>query len=345
MNEQIFPRKTLIASLLCFYFLILAPIFSFSSEFSSDQNPQFVKHCQQLLLDLNKADLVSSYYQNQLGDLYSHKDKSISEYLKFSKSYEEAIKWYRKAADQGLADAQYRLGCLYSNFEADDLLRTIAYEHDSIEWFRKAALQGHSDAQFYLGQFLDNGWETPKNPHEAMKWYMKSAQNNNPHALYALAVHFDGESDFDEAFKFYTKAAQAGDSFSQYILGGIYSHDELKSIQEYRNIINLDYERAVFWYEKAALQGERLALIRSADIYFEGKGIPRDYSAAAKWYQEAANEGFPSAQNRLGNMYLRGQGVSQDYSKAIEWHKKAADQGKSNDSMQTLGDCYFYGYV
>ena len=31
------------------------------------------------------------------------------------KQYEEAVKWYRKSAEQGDADAQYNLGCCYKN--------------------------------------------------------------------------------------------------------------------------------------------------------------------------------------------------------------------------------------
>jgi len=32
-----------------------------------------------------------------------------------SKEYAEAIKWYRKAAEQGHAEAQHRLGFCYAN--------------------------------------------------------------------------------------------------------------------------------------------------------------------------------------------------------------------------------------
>ena len=49
----------------------------------------------------------------------------------------EAVKWYRKAAEQGNADAQNWLGWMYQNGKGvppDDA--------EAVEWYRKAAEQG-----------------------------------------------------------------------------------------------------------------------------------------------------------------------------------------------------------
>ena len=49
----------------------------------------------------------------------------------------EAIKWYRKAADHGFAEAQYNIGVMYAN-------GTGVPENDAlaVKWYRKAAEQG-----------------------------------------------------------------------------------------------------------------------------------------------------------------------------------------------------------
>jgi len=47
--------------------------------------------------------------------------------------YVEAVKWYRKAADQGSANAQYFLGVIY----ADGLGVKRDYL-EAVEWFKKA---------------------------------------------------------------------------------------------------------------------------------------------------------------------------------------------------------------
>ena len=55
----------------------------------------------------------------------------------------EAVKWYRKAAEQGHSDAQNNLGACYD--EGDGVAVDKA---EAVKWYRKAAEQGHSDAQY-----------------------------------------------------------------------------------------------------------------------------------------------------------------------------------------------------
>ncbi len=61
-------------------------------------------------------------------------------------NYEEAVKWFRKAAENGYADAQNRLGARYSNGQG-----VIKDEEEAFRWFLKAAEQGHSKAQSNVG--------------------------------------------------------------------------------------------------------------------------------------------------------------------------------------------------
>ena len=63
----------------------------------------------------------------------------------FKKDDKQAVEWWRKAADQGHAAAQYKLGVAYyfgRGVEKDD--------KQAVEWFRKAADQGHAEAQYKL---------------------------------------------------------------------------------------------------------------------------------------------------------------------------------------------------
>ena len=52
----------------------------------------------------------------------------------------KAAEWFQKAADQGNADAQFWLGCMYQN--GSDVERS--YEK-AVEWFQKAADQRLAD--------------------------------------------------------------------------------------------------------------------------------------------------------------------------------------------------------
>lgn len=90
----------------------------------------------------------------------------------------EGVRWYRKAADQGLATAQFNLGCSYSDGEgvAKDLI-------EAARWYRRAADQGFSKAQNNLGLCYHKGEGVAKDYGEALKWYRKAAEQGDDAGL------------------------------------------------------------------------------------------------------------------------------------------------------------------
>ena len=84
----------------------------------------------------------------------------------------EAVKWFRKAAEQGHSDAQNKLGCCYE--EGSGVKKDLA---EAAKWYRKAAEQGNAPAQYNLGVCYKSGTGVPKNFVEAHKWHnLASAQ-------------------------------------------------------------------------------------------------------------------------------------------------------------------------
>ena len=59
--------------------------------------------------------------------------------------YSEATKWFRLAAEQGDAEAQWNLGLMYHKGRG-----VIKDDREAVRWFRKAAQQGDPDAQRFL---------------------------------------------------------------------------------------------------------------------------------------------------------------------------------------------------
>ena len=57
----------------------------------------------------------------------------------------EAVKWFRKSAEKGDAEAQYMLGRCY-----DDGIGVNIDHVEAVEWYRKSAEQDHADAQQML---------------------------------------------------------------------------------------------------------------------------------------------------------------------------------------------------
>jgi hypothetical protein len=81
-----------------------------------------------------------------------------------------AFQWYRKGAEQGVAEAQYNLGCCYANGKGvtkDDV--------EAVKWYRKAAEQNHAWAQSNLGALYGSGEGVAKDYMEAYKWRLLAA--------------------------------------------------------------------------------------------------------------------------------------------------------------------------
>ena len=82
--------------------------------------------------------------------------------------HDEAVEWYRKAADQGHAGAQFRLGDVYLHGPLQDYTTAMAWY-----WYHRAAVQGHVDAQFELGDLCRAG--VPPHEEAPVACYRKAA--------------------------------------------------------------------------------------------------------------------------------------------------------------------------
>jgi len=80
------------------------------------------------------------------------------------------VKWYRRAAEQGEANAQNDLGYIY--YSGHGLPKDYA---EAVKWYRKAAEQGEAPAQYNLGLMYAEGVGVLKNETEALAWYNVSA--------------------------------------------------------------------------------------------------------------------------------------------------------------------------
>jgi hypothetical protein len=94
--------------------------------------------------------------------------------------------------------------------------------------------------------------------------------------------------------------------------------------------VERDMTLALFWYQKAADQGNAIAQFNLGFCYAHGRGVERDMTLAFLWYQKAAGQGYPAAQCNLGFCYENGRGVKRDMTLALFWYQKAADQGNAN---------------
>lgn len=101
-----------------------------------------------------------------------------------------------------------------------------------------------------------------------------------------------------------------------------------------------DFEKAVYWYKKAAEQDEQYALNNLGICYERGLGVSQNKEMAFRCYYKAAALGFSHAQCHLAHCYEYGIGVSLDYVEAGKWYLKAVDQGYdyASDCLEELAN-------
>jgi len=76
------------------------------------------------------------------------------------------VKWFRKAAEQGEADGQFKLGYLYHEGEA------VPQDYaEAARWYREAADQGSANAQYNLGVMCGEGQGIPQDYVQAHMWF------------------------------------------------------------------------------------------------------------------------------------------------------------------------------
>lgn len=117
----------------------------------------------------------------------------------------------------------------------------------AFSYFQMAAQKGLPIAQNDLAGMYFKGIGIQKNEKEAYFWYEKSAKNNFAEAQYNLAnIYSDGsliKQNNEKALELYTKVAKKGVPKAQNNLAYMYAN------------VYLDYEKAKFWFQKAADNG------------------------------------------------------------------------------------------
>ncbi len=117
--------------------------------------------------------------------------------LGVSQSYEEAVKWYRIAAEQGNTYAQCNLGQMYesghgvelSYVEAVEWYRQAA-EQDCVDvcWYRPRAEKGNPEAQYHLGYMCMKGIGMVQSYEKAAEWYRRAADQGHAKAQFYLGL-------------------------------------------------------------------------------------------------------------------------------------------------------------
>ena len=270
--------------------------------------------------------------------------------LQLQKKYEQALYYFREAADKGSQEAWLRWGDAYQEglgFPEDldlakafyqraynlpgkykgsaankvgELLYNLEEYPEAVEWFQKAAKLGDTLGMFNLGQCCLVGLGTPKDLPNAQKYLRKAYERGG--ATAGEAANGVGRAYFAqgcpvEANAWFQKAAEKDYDWGWYNLA--------RNLLLGRGIPE-DQELARKYFQKAYAQGGEAAgdaAYELAQLYCEaGK-----YVEGNAWCEKCGEAGNPWGWYHLADNVKKGLGTAVDLPKAVELYIKASNIG------------------
>lgn len=167
--------------------------------------------------------------------------------------YSEALSLYLKAAGSGDAESQYIAGGMFFKGFGAEVNYTRAFK-----LLYEAAQNGKStvESQKIIAQSFLLGQEVPKSFEEAVRWYSKAAEGGDSEAQNELAfMYYTGngvERDFSQAYSFFMDAARQGYTLAQYNLGIM--------LYTGQGVPQADLIKSYGWFSVAATSGHEQAI-------------------------------------------------------------------------------------
>ena len=219
---------------------------------------------------------------------------------------DEALGWFRKAADLG-----YPLG--------DTWFGTLS-KPDAMACFRRAAEAGLPESETRLGMILSRG-ASKDGREEAERFLRAAAIQDYPAAQVALGVLLSksmNDADVAESAYWFRNAARNGSAEGQMHLA--------KALQSGIGVAR-NQKDAVAWLTLAAAQDYAPAQVELGKCYFDGRGVSKDAKRAIGLFEKAAGQGNQEGEFLYGMCLLRGAKKPDDLRRGRELIAGAADAG------------------
>lgn len=264
--------------------------------------------------------------------------KKLAEKYEANEDYLNAEKYYHKVAssEQGDADTQYKLGCLYE--------KGLIPGNNKVKaeyWLWKAAEKGLVEAQYVYGtselQF----------DMQRRKWCLRQAYiQDYKDADYHLA-NLNTSLPAPERLTLFQKGAFKGDERAAYLTGLIYYEAKIDNYTEKSLCPLINKPLGVDYLEQAAQGGLTEAMSRLARIYLNDAGLTNvrkgiEYSLksmrddpTALDYWKAGSTALLRGERRLAASY---------FDKADKMHTRGQCQGVfASDAPAEFAEMLFYG--
>ncbi len=201
----------------------------------------------------------------------------------FNTNQDKAIIWFRKSAEQGQPEAQFRLGMMTEKGQG-----TLKSNEDAADWYLKSATQSNMPnfGSVALGKLLNQ--MLIQNKQQEGRWFLTIGGQKS------LAMEYSSKNKTESAL-WYLKAAEQGDLESQKAIGGMYLNG--------RGVIQ-DYRQAAHWFLRAAGQGDAHSQLIMAEMYENGIGTTKNIVLAHMMSNLASVKGNTEATNKRKELTL-----------------------------------------
>ncbi len=158
----------------------------------------------------------------------------------------------------------------------------------------------------------------PKSQEEADKRIMKRIkENNDPAAMYQMGRENFDEGDYETALKYWSKAAELGNTSAHYHLSIMYSKGEG---------VEKDMEKAVHHWEEAAIGGHPDARHNLGCL----ECYNRRFERSRRHWIITANLGYHESLECIKGLHADGHASKDDYADALLAYQAAVDATKSS---------------
>lgn len=271
---------------------------------------------------LKNTQLAIRYFTQSAQKGYLPAIQFMAKYaLLHDKDPQQALVWFKKAAEDGDVHAQMFMAAAY--------MYGVGVKKNTdtaTRYYIDAAKNGNAIAQFTLAEnFIES--RNASNNKLGLIWLNKSVANGNPQALTKLgSLYISGklvDKDVEKGTKLLEQAAAQGFAPAMVVLGELSLAENQK-------------DQALQWFGKAERQKNDKAYLDLAHAYLQEKSPIYDQKAAYMWTLKAAQDGLPQGKRELAELYQKGIGVNADPALAKQWLNQAYQDESAKNQEAAL---------
>jgi len=232
----------------------------------------------------------------------------------------------KKLSNLNEGKASYQLGRLINT------QNSLNPQKKELEYYRLAYQQGYEISAFRIAEYYFNHQENQQDLLDAQHWQQIAAQQNSGDSLFLQAQFMlTGSSGWQPNS---VKAIETLQGLSEQ--GMRLASKSLAKIFEAGIYTDKDFQQALFYFERAASQGDITAKLNAADYYANGLGAEKDWPHAEEIFLHYGNAGYDKAAYLLAKNYEQQAITVGDKipEKAIHWYQISAKKNNASARLK-----------